>query len=166
MCVRCDTRKHRNYPILTDIVFVRQDAKRDRAPRWHWIVDVFYQWQESFKGCQLTIQPAFENADSAFLFIQHCFIFVFFNFGRMFLPFFSSNLWQSWQRTSWTWQVHGRSLLERSSVQVTGTRLNMKIVSGKCGVKDEVQLMERASGHMRQRDLTGQAVEEEREEEG
>ena len=28
-------------PILTDIVFVRQDAKKDRAPRWRSIVDGF-----------------------------------------------------------------------------------------------------------------------------
>ena len=39
-------------------------------------------------GCQLTIQSAFEYAESAFLFIQHCCIFVFF-----FVPFsFRSNV--------------------------------------------------------------------------
>ena len=68
MSVRCDSRKHRNYPILTDIVFffARQDAKK--GPRSTTALDlyVFFKGQDSFKGCQLTIQSAFEYADSAF----------------------------------------------------------------------------------------------------
>ena len=67
MFVRCDTGKHGNLHMLTDIAFVRQDAKRDRGPRWRWIVDGFFKCQQSFKGCPFTIQPAFEYADSAFL---------------------------------------------------------------------------------------------------
>ena len=51
----------------------------------------------------MTIQPAFEYADSAFfLFVQHCCILYFFlHFGRMplsFFFFFLSNLRQGWQR--------------------------------------------------------------------
>ena len=38
--VRCVASKHRNFPILTDIVFVRHAAKGDRALRWSGIVDV------------------------------------------------------------------------------------------------------------------------------
>ena len=41
MFFRCDTRNIGKYSILTDIVFVREDAKRDRAPRWRWVVDGF-----------------------------------------------------------------------------------------------------------------------------
>ena len=60
----------------------------DRAPRWRWIVESFFKRQQRFKGCQLTIQPAFEGATCAFLFIQHCCMFVFLQFGQMPLSFF------------------------------------------------------------------------------
>ena len=80
MFFRCDTRKRKNYPMLTDIVLVRQDATRDRAPRWRWIVDFFFRCSRTAsEGCQLTIPPAFENADGAFLvFFNAVVIFVFF----------------------------------------------------------------------------------------
>ena len=41
MFLRCDTRHKGNLTKLTDIVFVRQEEKRDRVPRWRWIVDGF-----------------------------------------------------------------------------------------------------------------------------
>ena len=74
MYVRYGTRKHRNYPMLTDIVFVRQDAKKE----CRWIVDDFFQ----VTGCQMTVQPAFECADSAFFFCSFNTV-VFFVFFRM-----------------------------------------------------------------------------------
>ena len=43
MFLCCDTRKHRIYAMLADMVLIRQDAKRDRAPRWHWSVE-FFKW--------------------------------------------------------------------------------------------------------------------------
>ena len=76
MFLRCDTRNIGKYKILTDIVFLCDKAqKRDRAPRWRW--------------GQSTIQPAFQCADSALLFIQHCciFVFLFLHFGRAHLSF-------------------------------------------------------------------------------
>ena len=59
--------------MLTDIVFVRQDAKK--GPRSTMALD--RQWffssdPPSFKGCQSTTQSAYKYADSAFLFVQHC----------------------------------------------------------------------------------------------
>ena len=57
-----------------------QTQKRDRAPRWRWIVDGFFKRQQRFKGCQLTSQPAFEYAASAFMLIYRCCIFMFFFF--------------------------------------------------------------------------------------
>ena len=46
-------------------------------------------YRRASKECQLTIQPEFEFADRAFLFLHHCCICVFFsNFGRMSLSFF------------------------------------------------------------------------------
>ena len=82
-----------NYAFLTSSdVVVRQDAKK--GPRSTMALDcrLFFQVTAD-KGCHLTIQPAFEYAESAFLFVQHCccFFFVFFlgrNFGRMPLSFF------------------------------------------------------------------------------
>ena len=41
MFLRSDTRNRGTCAILTGISCVRQDAKRDRAPRWRWIVDGF-----------------------------------------------------------------------------------------------------------------------------
>ena len=67
MFLRGDTKQHSKLRSLTDIVFERQDAKRDRAPRWRWIVGGFFESPHSIKGCKLTLQPARENADRAFL---------------------------------------------------------------------------------------------------
>ena len=58
MFLRCD-KNIGNYPILTDLVFVRLDAKkRERAPRWRWIVDVFFQVTAELQGVPI------DNSDS------------------------------------------------------------------------------------------------------
>ena len=61
--------------------------KKDREPRWRWIVD--------FVTCRLT-------KFSQHLKIQLCCIFLFFSlhFGRMRLSFFERNLRQAWQRNA------------------------------------------------------------------
>ena len=51
-----------NYAILKDIVFVRHDAKRHRAPRWRRIIDFFASDSRASKDAN----PAFEYADKAF----------------------------------------------------------------------------------------------------
>ena len=58
------------------MVFVRKDAKRDRAPRWRWIVDVFFfQVTAEPQRMPIDIQPAFDYTDSACLFAQNMYIF-------------------------------------------------------------------------------------------
>ena len=39
--LRCDAKNIGTYATMTDIVFMRLDKKKDRAPRWRWIVDGF-----------------------------------------------------------------------------------------------------------------------------
>ena len=90
MLVRCDTRKHRNYAILTDIFFARQDAKKGTALHDGVGSLMFFFFSSDSRGSQdtkWTIQPAVEHADGAFLFIQHCCLFelFFLHIGRKFL---------------------------------------------------------------------------------
>ena len=51
----------------------------------------FFKWQQSFKRCQLTIQPAFGYADGVFFFVYSTLLYVrvfFFHFGRVPLSLF------------------------------------------------------------------------------
>ena len=44
MFFRCDTKKQRKLHNLTDVVFcATRRKKRDRAPRWRWVVDGFFK---------------------------------------------------------------------------------------------------------------------------
>ena len=76
MFFRCDTknRKSRN---LTEIVFCATRRKKGNcAPRWLWVVGGFFSSDR-----RASIQPARAYAESALLFIQHCYIFRVFFFA-------------------------------------------------------------------------------------
>ena len=122
--------KHLKLRNLTDIVLCDKTSKRDRAPRWRWIVDVFFKGPQRFKRCQVTIQSAFEYADTAFLFIQHCCIFVFcFAFRPNVLSFFAKivagltrkctvkgEIWSRKAGFNWTKKPWGRTSLMKFDV--------------------------------------------------
>ena len=98
MFLRYDRRKHEKLHKLTDIVLVRQEAKK--GPRSTMALDRrwFFQVTAELQKMPIeTIQPAFEYADSAFVFIYSSLLYFLFLFcisaecsSRFFFFFFFS----------------------------------------------------------------------------
>ena len=93
--------------MLTDIVFVRQETKRNRAPRWRWIVDGFFfslvtaelqrmptDNSASIKNTQTVRFCSFNTVVFSFLFAFRA------RASLVFFFFFLRILWQGWQRNA------------------------------------------------------------------
>ena len=153
-------KKQRKLRNLTDIFLCDKTLKNNRAPRWRLGRRWFYSRDR--RGCQLTIQPAFEHADSAYFVFTTDFVFscLFLHFGRMPLSSFfvkfvaglatkSNGKEKLWSRKggfnktkkdgdphpqrTWTWTRTRRSV---ASLRVSG--FSSLLVFGVPGKKEKV----------------------------